>query len=194
VAVAGIAALSLAACGGGSKSGSTVTRTATVTSTTTQTSTSASASSTTQAPTGVPSTADADRYAHRTYVVQQPVGKRVFKVDGPAETVTASDGSAITAFNMLLADSGDGSGQAVLLFRGTKFLGWASDHLSIHLSVARAGRAIAVKYGAYSGNDAFCCPSSHKTVNYMWNGSRIVPDGDPPLDFGKPGDKLHLGP
>jgi hypothetical protein len=188
-----VAACALAACGGG-KTQTTLTRTSTVTSTATRTSTSASATPTTHGPTQVPTTADADRYAHRTYVVQPPVGKRVFKVDGPAETVTASDGSAITAFNVLLADSGDGSGQAVLLFRGTKFLGWASDRLAIHLSVAGAGRAIAVRYGAYSGNDAFCCPSSHKTVNYTWNGSRIVADGDPPLAFGKQGDRLHLSP
>jgi LppP/LprE lipoprotein len=188
-----VAAAALSGCGGGGKTSTTVTRTATVTASDTRTSTSVTATST-QGASEVPSTAEADRYAHRTYVVQQPVGKRVFKVDGPAETVTASDGSKITAFNMLLADSGDGSGQAVLLFRGAKFLGWASDHLSIHLSVASAGSAIAVRYGAYSGNDPFCCPSSHKTVNYSWNGSQIVADGDPPLDYGKPGDKLHLAP
>lgn len=141
---------------------------------------------------GPPSSAEANRYAHRTYVVQEQLGKRVFEVAGPGATVTAADGSQITGFGAVLADSGDGTGQAVLLFRGGDFLGWASDRMTIRLSVEGDGDAIAVRYGAYQGDDPFCCPSSRKTVRYTWNGSRIVADGDPPLAFGKEGDRLHL--
>jgi hypothetical protein len=126
--------------------------------------------------------------------VQAQFGKRVFKVVGPGVTVTADDGSPITAFGTVLADSGDGTGQAVLLFRGMSFLGWASDRLAIHLAVASSGNAIAVKYGNYQGDDPFCCPSSMKTVLYRWNGSRVVADSDPPLAYGKQGDQLHLAP
>ncbi len=125
-------------------------------------------------------------------MVQPQLGKRVFKLNGSPAAVTASDGSTISAFSLLLADSGDGTGQAVLLFRGTKFLGWASDRLAMRLTVAAAGNQIAVKYGDFQGNDPSCCPSSTKTISYSWNGSRIVADGDPPLAYGKPGDRLHL--
>jgi hypothetical protein len=126
-------------------------------------------------------------------VIQPQLGKRIFKVSGPAETVTANDGSLISAFSAVLADSGDGTGQTVLLFRGTSFLGWASDRLAVRLTVGRTGNLIAVRYGEFKGNDPLCCPSSTKTVDYSWNGTRIVADGEPPLAFGKRGDQLHLG-
>lgn len=189
VPIAALAAV--AGCGSGTKTKTVASPGRTVTVTTTDSRTS---SPEPQAPSAsaTPSTADAEQYARRTYVVQPQLGKRVFKVNGPRTTVTASDGSAISAFSVLLADTGDGTGQAVLLFRGTKFLGWASDRLAIRLTVGSAGNQIAVKYGDYQGNDAFCCPSSSKTVDYSWNGSRIVADGDPPLAFGKPGDRLRL--
>jgi hypothetical protein len=35
---------------------------------------------------------------------------------------------------------------------------------------------------------------SKKTERYRWNGSRIVADGDPPLAYGKHGDKVHPEP
>jgi LppP/LprE lipoprotein len=149
-------------------------------------------STTTEPASGPPSGAEANGYARRTYVVQQQLGRRVFKVAGPGVTVTAADGSQITGFGAVLADSGDGTGQAVLLFRGERFLGWASDRLAIRLSVEGDGDAIAVRYGSFQGDDPFCCPSSKKTVRYTWNGSRVVADGDPPLAYGKQGDRLHL--
>jgi hypothetical protein len=138
-----------------------------------------------------PSRATAQRYAHRTYIVQ--TGKRrSFSLAGPRATVRAGDGSTITAFGMVLSDSGDGTGQAVLLFRGARFLGWAAGRDTLHLSVGHRGDAITVRYGAYRGNDPFCCPSSFKTVRYRWNGKRIVAGGDPPLVYGRRGDRLHL--
>jgi hypothetical protein len=189
-ALALLAVTGVAGCGGGTKTVTVRTQTETVTATDTSTTT-----TTTKPPvSGTPSAADADRYARRTYVVQAQLGKRVFKVAGPGVTVTADDGSPITAFGMVLADSGDGTGQAVLLFRGTKFLGWASDRLAIRLSVGRSGTAIVVKYGTFQGDDPFCCPSSKKAVHYSRNGARIVADGDPPLAYGRVGDRLHLAP
>ena len=189
-----IVAVAVAGCGGGTKAGSTQTSTVTVTSTGGGGASSGGTTHTAHGMAQAPSPDDAQQYARHTYVVQPQLGKRVFKVFGPAQSVTAGDGSLITAFSAVLADSGDGTGQAVLLFRGTKFLGWASNRLAIRLTIGRSGDQIAVKYGNFQGNDPLCCPSSMKTVDYSWNGSRIVADGDPPLAYGKPGDELRLAP
>jgi LppP/LprE lipoprotein len=139
-----------------------------------------------------PSHAAARRYAHRTYVVQPGFGRRRFALQGPRVAVRAADGSTITAWNIVVADSGDGTGQAVLLFRGRGFLGWASAYDTVHLAVEAHDRAIRVRYGAYRGNDPFCCPSRIKTVGYRWNGRRIVADGAPPKPYGHRGSRLHL--
>jgi hypothetical protein len=139
-----------------------------------------------------PSRASAAAYAQRTYVVDGTLGRRHFALTGPKATARGSDGSTITAFGMVLADSGDGTGQAVLLFRGPRFLGWAAAYDTLHLRVTGSGRAISVRYGAYRGNDPFCCPSSTKTVHYRYTGGKIVADGTPPLIYGKRGSRLHL--
>src|SRR4051812_5495929 len=68
-----------------------------------------------------PSRAVAQSYAHRSYVNDPGLGKRRFELIGPKAIARGSDGSTITAFGTVLADSGDGSGQAVLLFRGARF-------------------------------------------------------------------------
>ncbi len=138
-----------------------------------------------------PSHASAKRYAHRTYI-NQLGHRRHFVLQGGRHAVTAKDGSRITAWNILLADSGDGSGEAVILFRGRRFLGWASIYTSIHVAVHARGRAIRVVYGVYSGNDPFCCPHATKTIGYRWNGSRIVASATPPREYGRRGPKLHL--
>jgi LppP/LprE lipoprotein len=139
-----------------------------------------------------PSHAAAERYAHRTFVVDPHLGKRRFETVGGRVTVHARDGSTITAFAMVIADSGDGSGQAVLLFRNRHFLGWDSAYDTLHLSVAGRGTAVRVRYGVYRGNDPFCCPSAIKTVAYRWNGRRIVANAKPPLIYGRHGSRLHL--
>lgn len=189
--VMALAVVVLCGCGGGSK---TVTeRVETVTVTTTGTiSTQSKPPEPPPDGSGLPSRQDAEQYAERSYVDQEQLGRRIFKVEGPAVTVTADDDSQISAFGMVLADSGDGTGEAVLLFRDRKFLGWASDRLAIHLLVESSGNSVAVKYGNYQGNDPFCCPSSTTTVRYSWNGERIVADRDPPLAYGKQGDRLRL--
>jgi hypothetical protein len=194
------AALAVAAvptgCGGGGDRTTTVTReihTVTVTNTDTTQSKPPARGDAGAEPQAV-ARDEAERYARRTYVVQPQLGRRVFAVSGPGVAVTAADGSRITAFGALLADSGDGTGQAVLLFRGARFLGWASDRLAVRLRVEREGSDIAVRYGVFQGNDPLCCASSTRTVRYSWNGTRVVADGDPPLSYGKPGDRLRLAP
>jgi hypothetical protein len=182
-------AAALGGCGGGgTKTVTAPTHTVTVSSTTSTVTSSSHASQAAQPP----STEQAQQYAQRTYVVQPSLGKRVFKVASPRLSTTASDGSLISAYDIVLADSGDGTGQAVLLFRGQRFLGWASDRLALRLSSSTSGDAIAVNYGDFQGNDPLCCPSAHKIVRYSWGGSRVVADGDPPRSYGRQGDQLHL--
>lgn len=140
-----------------------------------------------------PSYAAGKHYAARTYIHQ--LGRhRKFALQGGRRAVRARDGSRITAWNIVLADSGDGTGEAVLLFRNRRFLGWASAFDTVHLSVGARGRAIRVRYGVYSGNDPFCCPHATRTISYRWNGSRIVASGTPPRSYGRRGDRLHLAP
>ncbi|HEY7619133.1 MAG TPA: LppP/LprE family lipoprotein [Solirubrobacteraceae bacterium] len=140
-----------------------------------------------------PSRALAQRYAHRTYVNDATLGRRIFHLDTPRYAVRAPDGSTITAFGGVL-NSADGTGEIVLLFRNLRFLGWASAYDAVHLGVGTSGSAIAVTYGVYSGNDPFCCPHARKTVRYRWNGKRIVASGEPPLAYGRRGNRLHLAP
>jgi|GEM_PF-2999631 len=141
---------------------------------------------------GGPSRTLAASYAARTYVQDAGLGKRHFELVGAKATARGSDGSTITAYGVVLADSGDGTGQAVLLFRGTRFLGWAAGEDTLHLRVTGSGHAISVRYGSYRGNDPFCCPSSTKTVHYRYRGGKIVADAKPPLIYGRHGSKLHL--
>lgn len=141
---------------------------------------------------GGPSRSLAASYAARTYVQDATLGRRHFELVGAKATARGSDGSTITAYGMVLADSGDGTGQAVLLFRGTRFLGWAAGEDTLHLRVTGSGHAISVRYGAYRGDDPFCCPSSTKTVHYRYRGGKIVADATPPLIYGKHGSRLHL--
>src|SRR5919197_430413 len=71
-----------------------------------------------------PSRSLAQRYAHRTYIVQPQLGRRVYHLDTPRLSFTAADGSTISAWGAVL-NSGDGTGEIVVLFRNLKFLGWA---------------------------------------------------------------------
>jgi LppP/LprE lipoprotein len=141
----------------------------------------------------VPSRARAQGYAHRTYVNDSVLGRRRFSVIGRRVAVRSADGSTLTAFSGVL-DSADGTGEIVLLFRGNRFLGWASAYDTVHLAVGRAASSISVHYGVFSGNDPFCCPHAIKTVHYRWNGRRILADGTPPRSFGRKGSRLHLSP
>jgi hypothetical protein len=142
---------------------------------------------------GTPTRSTAARYARRTFIVQPAgLGKRRFKLNGARSTVSVADGSTLSAFPIVLRDSGDGTGQDVLLFHNRRFVGWASRTNMLKLSVSLAGDAIAVNYGNFQGSDAVCCPSSIKTVNYRWQGGRLVADGTPPTVYGRRLERLHL--
>lgn len=139
-----------------------------------------------------PSRSLAQSYAHRTYINDPTLGRRHFALAGGGKFAHASDGSTIAAFGIVLADSGDGTGQAVLVFHNGRFLGWASAFDTLRLSVSSTGSAIKVRYGVFRGNDPFCCPSSTKTVTYRWIGGKFVADKQPPLVFGHHLSRLHL--
>lgn len=84
-----------------------------------------------------------------------------------------------------LADSGDGTGEGVLLFRGSRLLGWASDRLAAHAGLSNRGTAIEVRYGG----DPLCCPHGTKTVRYRGKAKRIVARAKPPKVYGL---RMHL--
>lgn len=134
--------------------------------------------------------------AFRTFIYAPNYGghgrhKRRFSLRGQdAYTVKSPDGSLLTAFLATLS-SVDGTGDMVLLYRDLKFIGWASNRLAGNLLLGRKGNRILIRYYAYKGRDAFCCPSSKKAITYLWNGSRVVASGKPPLIYGKPGQRLH---
>lgn len=138
-----------------------------------------------------PSATVARRYAARTYRVVPSVGKIHFSLTEHRSSVLAADGSTITAFAIFSSVNGlaVNSTWAVMFFRNSKFLGWASSHDTRFLSLEPPTvDAIRVQYSVYEPSDPTCCPSSRKTISYRWNGARIVADGNPPNG----GDLLRL--
>ena len=152
-----------------------------------------SPSATRSAPTGEPSRALAEQYARRTYIEDPALGRRTFTVVGQGASVRTTDGSRISAFPIVIADS-DGTGMAALLFRGTEFIGWASAFSAGGVGVSESGDAILATYSEYVEGDANCCPSGSKPVLYRYTSGRIVADGEPPLSFGQRGSRLRLAP
>jgi hypothetical protein len=86
--------------------------------------------------------------------------------------------------------TGDGTGQAVLVFRNGRFLGWASAFDSQRLAVSSTGDAIRIRYAVYRSSDPLCCPSSSKTVTYTWTSGRFTANGAPPAASQL--NRLHL--
>jgi hypothetical protein len=132
----------------------------------------------------------------RTYIVVPGRGNVQFEL-GAEKSVTAKDGSTITAFSIENDPGGmaDSYSAAVMFFRNGSFLGWASSRTEMFLTLeASSGNAIRVLYPIWKPADATCCPSGHELVSYTWNGTRIVASGQPPLIYGKQGALLHLAP
>ena len=141
-----------------------------------------------------PSRSTALAYAKRTFIVVAGVGNVPFKL-GAQKSVTANDGSTITAISITndYGGTADSTHAALMLFRGGSFLGWASSRAGMFLTLEpSSGHAIRVSYPIWKATDPTCCPSGSKVVSYDWNGSRIVANGQPPLIYGKPGILLHL--
>ena len=146
------------------------------------------------ATTSGPSRSSALAYAKRTYIVDAGVGNVQFKL-GAEKSVTAKDGSTITAFSITndYGGTADSTHSAVMFFRGGSFLGWASSKAAMFLTLKpSSGNAIRVIYPIWKATDPTCCPSGSKLVSYTWNGSRIVASGQPPLLTGTQGTALHL--
>ena len=135
-------------------------------------------------------------YAKRTFIVVSGLGNVQFRL-GAQKSVTAKDGSMITAFSITNDPGGmaDSFSAAVMLFRNGVFLGWASSRTEMYLTLeAPSGNAIRVRYPIWKAADHTCCPSGHELVSYTWNGTRIVASAQPPLIYGKSGALLHLAP
>jgi len=140
--------------------------------------------------------------AERTFIYAHAFGshhrryKRRFHLRGQQSfAVRATDGSTLTAFQATL-NSVDGTGDIVLLFNELGFAGYASNRMSVNLTLGRRhesdGDVILVRYGIYRRRDAFCCPSGRRAVTYRWNGNSIVARGYPPTHaFGELMPHLH---
>ena len=141
-----------------------------------------------------PAPSTALEYAKRSYIVVPGLGKVPFRL-GTERSVTAKDGSTITAFAITSDPGGtaDSFHSAVIVFRDAKFLGWASSRDEMFLTLEpSSGNAIRVLYPVWKKGDATCCPSSRELISYSWDGSRIVAGGQPPLIYGLPGNLLRL--
>ena len=141
-----------------------------------------------------PSRSTALGYAKRSFIVVPGIGKVPFKL-GAERSVTAKDGSTITAFAITSDPGGmaDSFHSAVIFFRAGQFLGWASSRDEMFLTLEpSSGNAIRVLYPVWKKGDATCCPSSRELISYSWDGSRIVAGGQPPLIYGLPGNLLRL--
>jgi len=140
--------------------------------------------------------------AERTFIYAHAFGphhrryKRRFHLRGQQSfAVRAADGSTLTAFQATL-NSVDGTGDIVLLFDELGFVGYASNRMSVNLTLGRRHISdaddILVRYGIYRQRDAFCCPSGRQAITYRWDGSRIVASGSPPTRaFGELMPRLH---
>jgi hypothetical protein len=143
-----------------------------------------------------PSRSTALTYAKRTYIVVARVGNVKFYL-GTEKSVTAKDGSTITAFSITndYRGTADSASSAVMVFRGGSFVGWASSRTEMSLTLEpSSGNAIRVLYPIWKAADHSCCPSGRELVSYTWNGTRIVASAQPPLIYGKQGALLHLTP
>lgn len=140
--------------------------------------------------------------AERTFIYAHSFGvhhkryKRRFHLRGQSSyAVRASDGSTLTAFQATL-NSVDGTGDIVLLFDELRFVGYASNRMSVNLVLGRRhseqGDSILVRYGIYRPRNSFCCPSGKRDIEYRWNGRRVLSNGQPPVRaFGEVMPLLH---
>ena|SRR5215213_10141232 len=128
--------------------------------------------------------------AERTFIYAHAFGphhrryKRRFHLRGQQSfAVRAVNGSTLTAFQATL-NSVDGTGDIVLLFDELGFVGYASNRMSVNLTLGRRHESdsdvILVRYGIYRRRDAFCCPSGRRGITYDWDGTRVVASGSPP--------------
>jgi len=102
-----------------------------------------------------PSRSTALAYAKRTFIVVAGVGNVPFKL-GAQKSVTANDGSTITAISITndYGGTADSTHAALMLFRGGSFLGWASSRAGMFLTLEpSSGHAIRVSYPIWKATD-----------------------------------------
>ena len=138
-----------------------------------------------------PAPSTALEYAKRSYIVVPGLGKVPFRL-GTERSVTAKDGSTITAFAITSDPGGtaDSFHSAVIVFRDAKFLGWASSRDEMFLTLEpSSGNAIRVLYpvwGKVTQPAARRAARSSRTAGTARD--------SPPLIYGKAGNLLHLAP
>lgn len=71
--------------------------------------------------------------------------------------------------------SADGHNQRAFFFVRRRYIGTDSAEPSANLAyVSQTRTTVRLSYGVYGPGSAQCCPSSHRTVRFHWNGRRLV--------------------
>lgn len=83
----------------------------------------------------------------------------------------------------ILKTSGDGKYQHAFFFVDGRYIGTDTTKPSAEIGVKNtADDLVTATYGIFKPTDALAAPSSHRSVRFEWNGSKLVPlDPIPPV-------------
>lgn len=93
----------------------------------------------------------------------------------PDSTRTYKPRATLRVLVATATGSVDGHNQRAFFFVGRRYLG--TDALYPHASLAYVGQTsttVRLRYGVYGKGSGQCCPTSHRTVRFHWNGRRLV--------------------
>jgi hypothetical protein len=121
-------------------------------------------------------------YATRTYIVVPGFGKQRFRLLNQRQTVTAADGSTISAFPIEndYGGTADSVSWTVMFFRDGSFIGWAGSRAAGSATIFGPASGDAIRVAYPKPNQPTCCQSEVVWVSYTWNGSRIVASAEQP--------------
>ena len=71
--------------------------------------------------------------------------------------------------------SASGNNQQAFFFVGRRYIGTAGDRVTASLAyVGQTSTRVRLRYGVFGPGSGDCCPTSHRTVRFKWNGKRLV--------------------
>ena len=71
--------------------------------------------------------------------------------------------------------SASGNNQQAFFFVGRRFIGTATSVPTGSLAyVGQSSTVVRLSYGVFGPGSGDCCPTSHRTVRFRWNGKRLV--------------------
>ncbi len=120
--------------------------------------------------------------APNTYAAASKVVDRLGYDPSTAASAWHSD-HHLNAIVGILKKSADGKYQRTFFFVDGRYIGTDTAKPSADIGVKNtAADLVTASYGIFQPSDALCCPSSHRSVRYEWNGSKLVPlDPIPPV-------------